>query len=106
MVHAQVKLSDIVTRSHLSKDYAYPILSGTRKNPSRDRIIALCIGAQMSLSETQRALEIAKAGILYPKDNRDAALIVCLNEKQYDIIKINAFLESHGLEPLVTARME
>ncbi len=100
----QLKVPDIIQKSGLSKDYAYPILNGRKKNPSRDRIIALCIGAGMSLAELKRALEISNAGILYPREPRDAAIIFCLNNGKNTVIDINLFLDELGLSPLQTEK--
>ena len=65
--------STAVGNSGIEVHYGYQILNGSKK-PSRDKIICLCIGAGFSLKETQRALNFAELGQLYPKRMRDAAL--------------------------------
>ena len=96
--------ADIIRGSQLSRDYAYSILNGNRPNPSRDRVIALCIAMQMNLEEVQRALEICNAGILYPKEARDMAIIICINTRVYNISEINAFLFEKGFDALHTSK--
>ena len=90
---------DLVRNSLLDRTYGYQILSGLRQ-PSRDKILALCLSAKMSFAEIQRALEIAKEGILYPKDPRDAAIILCIHNKMYSVSDINMYLDQNGFAPI------
>lgn len=91
-------------RSHhprgVNKNYVYNILNGDKKKPGRDKILALCIGARMSYSETQRALEIGNVAPLYPKDERDVRIAVGINSGAGDVMKINLILDEYGLEPI------
>lgn len=95
-----LELNVVVQNSRLSKDYAYQILNGTKKNPSRDKLIPLCLAMHMDLDSAQRALKISKAGTLYSKDKRDAVIMLCFNKKIYNIIEVNDLLHEHGLSPL------
>jgi len=70
--------AEVISRSLISRTYGYQIIDGTR-NANRDKIIAMCIATELSLEETQRGLEIAKEGILYPRDPRDAIIIYAVN---------------------------
>ena len=72
--------SDVIENSGLEVHYAYQILSG-KKHPGRDKILCLCIGAGFSVEETNRALERASTGSLYPKRFRDAIIMISLNQK-------------------------
>lgn len=91
---------NLIKRSGLSRSYAYEILNGIKTNPSRDSIISLCMAAEMDLNATQRTLRAGGAGELYAKIPRDAAIILHINQGQHDIVKLNIFLEEHGLECL------
>ena len=44
-------LAEVVKKSGINKNYVYQIVNGS-KNPSRDKVIALCIAAGMNFSET------------------------------------------------------
>ena len=90
---------DLVRNSLLDRTYGYQILSGLRK-PSRDKILALCLSGKMSLAQIQRALEIAQAGILYPKNPRDAAIILCIHNKMYNVSDVNMYLDQKGFLPI------
>lgn len=93
-------IANIIKNSGLSKDYAYQIINGRKKNPSRDKIICLCIGAKMNLDMINRALKIAKYSPLYAKDVRDIEIIYSVNKKTYDILSINFSLSELDLAPL------
>ncbi|MBR4344627.1 MAG: hypothetical protein IKP88_18320 [Lachnospiraceae bacterium] len=97
-------LSDIVKKSTLSKDYAYAILNGNRSKPTKDRIIALCLAMHMDLKSVQRALKLCEM-VLYSKNKRDAAFIICFNNEIYDIDKVNSFLEENNLAILETSKL-
>ncbi len=66
--------AEVIRLSNIERTYGYQILNGTRQ-PGRDKILLLCLGAGFDLDETQRALEISKAGVLYARERRDAILI-------------------------------
>jgi hypothetical protein len=57
----------------------------------------------MNLVETQRALKLCGM-VLYAKNKRDAALIICINREIYDLDKVNNFLLENDLEILETSR--
>ncbi len=92
-----IKASAIVKecQGYISKSYIYDILSGKKTNPSRDNVILICLAAHMDLKMTKRTLEIFGHRPLYPKDNRDAIIAICINNKVYDIANINDRLFEH-----------
>ena len=92
--------SDVVRKSLLSRGYANQIINGIKENPSREKLIPICIAMHMTYEETNRALKIAKAGTLYSKDKRDAIIISCINNNEFDVMKINELLADCGFEPL------
>lgn len=97
-------LADIIRASNMSRDYAYSIFNGNRKNPTRDRVIAICLACHMDYAHTQRALKLCNAGVLYAKNNRDAAITICINRGIFDIGEVNEFLFSHDMEVLKTSK--
>lgn len=94
-----LEVSDIITRSNISKNYIYNIINGKR-NPGRDKVIALCIGAGMNVREINRGLKIANLGVLYAKDERDARITIAVNKGIRNVIDINIILENQNLEIL------
>lgn len=93
-------MSQVVARSKVNKNYVYNITGGVKRNPGRDKIIALCIGACMNYGETNKALEIGGYCRLNPREERDVRIAVAINTRQYDVVKINASLVKNGLQPL------
>ena len=53
--------------------YLHQVFSG-RRNPSRDRLVCICVGAGASLEETQELLKHAGYAQLYPRVKRDAII--------------------------------
>lgn len=54
----------------------------------------------MSLTETNRALRLAEAAELDPRNKQDMALIICINEKVRTTYEVNEFLTAAELPPL------
>lgn len=95
--HPDITPSVIIQDSNLSKNYVYPICNGT-KNPSKYKLVAFCIGAHMTLKETQKALSLAGCAALHPKISADAGIIVCINKGCWNVTKVNFFLDENGVE--------
>lgn len=95
-----LNISEVMDRSGINKNYGYNITNGTRKYPGRDKVIALCMGAGMTYFETQKALAIAKMGMLYFQDERDVRIVAAINNGIRDVLKVNIILEEHGLPSL------
>ncbi len=85
LAEKNVPLKEAVKRSGLDRTYAYHIFSG-KKIPSRDKLIAIAFGMNLSLDETQTLLKRTRNRPLYPKDERDSIIsYALLNNKQLDI---------------------
>lgn len=79
------------------------MLSGEKRTKQRDIILRICYAAELTLSETQKALEKYGMPKLYAKDNRDALLMIAFNERPGNIIGVNEFLKEKGFETLRTS---
>ena len=95
-----ITLPDLMEKSRINRNYGYNIVNGRRTNPGRDKVIALCIAAGLSVEETQNLLSVAKVGGLYYRRERDIRIASCLNNGIRDVLDVNILLESHDLEPL------
>ena len=89
-----------------SQSYAHEILNGTKPHPSRDYLLALCLGAHMDLKTTQHALRTAQLGELYAKVPRDAAIMMHINNEKWNLIDINIFLEEHGRDAVSDTHLD
>ena len=77
VAHTELNQSDIVRKSGQG-DYVYKVFNGDRK-PSRDILIGIAIGMNLTFKETQFVLRIAKQAALDPRDKRDSILIYSIN---------------------------
>lgn len=64
----------LARRACMSEVYLHQLFSGRRK-PSRDKLLCLCVGMELALSETQQLLKEAAYVQLYPRIKREA--IIC-----------------------------
>ncbi len=88
--------SKVFARAQMAgSNYGYEVFSHN-KMPSRDKIISICCGFPLTLEETQKALCFAKAGALYPRDKRDAIIMLSIRN-QYSLDKMNDILFEQGL---------
>ena len=93
-----MSVADLQRKCGIDRNYIYQIMDGS-KNAGRDKIIAMSLGAKMSLAECQRALEISKEGILYPKSRRDSVIIYAFNNGM-SVMELNGLLEEYNVLPL------
>jgi len=70
-----LKKPDVIKASGIGESYAYQIFSG-KKNPSRDKLLALAVGMRLTIDECRRFLYLAGVNQLNPKNRRDAAILL------------------------------
>ena len=92
-----LSLRNVVLECGLEQHYAYQIVNGNKLNPSRTKVIALCIACHMTVAEAQHALEISHQGILCPFDIFDSIIIYHLNQKDWSVYPVNETLHAEGL---------
>lgn len=90
--------ANLAKRAGMSNVYLHQVFSG-RRNPSRSRMLCICIGMEASLEEAQELLKRSGMGLLYPKDRRDAIIIYGLLHKQ-SLFEVNDKLFCEGEETL------
>ena len=90
--------SQVLKKAEVDEIYGYQIFSG-RKNPSRNTLIAICIGARFTLNEIQTALKIAGYATLYAKNKRDSLIIWGINNSK-SVIEINEMLFNENEDTL------
>ncbi|MBR3305005.1 MAG: hypothetical protein IKI74_04185 [Christensenellaceae bacterium] len=95
----------VFLNADISEGYGYKLLSEEKRTRKRDVILRLCIGAGFGLKETQKALELYKMPSLYPKDRRDAVIMIAVNTGIHEISKVNDLLDQYGMEKLEQASM-
>lgn len=66
--------AELARRACISDVYLHQLFAG-RRQPSRNRLLCLCIALELSFEETQRLLKQASLAELYPRHKRDAIII-------------------------------
>ena len=69
-----ISKSGLARKAGMSEVYLHQVFSG-RRNPSRDRLLCICMGMEATLEEIQSLLRQAGYAEIYPKIKRDA--IIC-----------------------------
>ena len=89
-----LKQADVIKRSGLKAIHACHIFSGT-KNASRDKVLALCVGMQLTPEQANRLLYVSGYAELYDKNERDFIIIHGL-EHGKAVTEINEILYDRG----------
>lgn len=63
----------LARKAGISEVYLHQVFAG-RRNPSRDRLLCICVGLGVTLEESQRLLTQASYAQLYPKIKRDTII--------------------------------
>lgn len=95
-----IKLKDVYSFAGVSENYGSKIISQEKHTKDRDLILRLCIAGHFSLIETNRALKLYGMTELYAKDSRDACLIVAINNRIFDMGRIDDMLIRQGFDKL------
>ena len=90
--------AEVVRGSLLDRSYVYQIFSG-KKAPSRDKLLAIAFGLQLSDEETQKMLKLSGNLELYVRDKRDAAILFAIQHRK-SIDEANDLLDQLGVLPL------
>ena len=84
----------LARKAGMSEVYLHQVFSG-RRNPSRDRLLCLCIGLGVTLEETQEILKQASYAQLYTKIKRDAIIGYGIaHQEELGTINDNLFVEN------------
>ena len=92
-------VADVVNASFLDASYVHQIFNGRKKSPSRDKLISIAFGLQLTVDETQKLLNISGNRKLYPKDERDVIIAISIN-RQENVKDTNSTLMDYGYKPL------
>lgn len=104
MLLSQKKLrrADVIRGSLLGRAYVYRIFAGD-KIPTRDKLIALAFGLQLTEEETQKMLKLSGSRELYARDGRDALILFAL-QRRMSIMDANELLIDHAFPVLDTSK--
>jgi transcriptional regulator with XRE-family HTH domain len=75
-----VTANKLIKQVDIDRVFGHQIFSG-RRIPSREYILKIAVGLEVSVDECQRLLTISGNSQLYARIPRDAAIIYCLHNK-------------------------
>lgn len=96
-----VKVAELAKMSLMSRSFVYQVYSGVRE-PGRDVVLRFALLLRAGVPETQRMLQAAGRGALYPRIRRDAILLYALKEEM-DVFAADELLMRYGEAPFVEA---
>lgn len=70
----QLTRAAVIRVAGLARTYGYQLFDGTY-TPTRDKLIQLAFGFQLTVEETQALLKAAGHAVLYPRNARDVVII-------------------------------
>lgn len=88
----------VIKKAHIDRTYGHQIFNGTRI-PSRDKLIQLAFGFELSLDEVQELLKISGKSTLYARIKRDAVCIYAISHDM-SIMEVQELLLSLELPVL------
>ena len=104
LAEKRIKLKDVYSFAGFSESYGSKIISQEKHTKNRDLIIRLSVAGHFNLMEINRALKLYGMNELYPKNPRDACIIVAINNRIFNLAKIDDSLADQGLDPLSTGQ--
>ena len=86
--------SDVIARCGLNDIYAHQILS-VKRRPSRDKLLCLCFGLELTADQGQDLLRDCGYAVLYAKNRRDSIILFALY-RGMSLLKLNEKLYEEG----------
>lgn len=101
----QLSKMEVIESSHLERLYAYHIFAGRKKNPSRQKVIALALAMGLTPEETQYLLYYAGAEQLYVRNPWDSILWFALDHHM-TVVDTDLMLQKMSELPLLSGEAE
>ena len=96
---------EVIANSRLERLYAYHIFAGRKKNPSRQKVIALALAMGLTPEETQYLLYYAGAEQLYVRNPWDSILWFALDHHM-TVVDTDLMLQKMSELPLLSGEEE
>lgn len=97
----RISLKELYKNADVSDSWGGKIIRMERHTTNRDVIIRLCLAGHFNLTETNRALKLYEMSPLYARNTRDACIIVAINNRIYDILKVDDILSENNQDILM-----
>ncbi len=94
LIEKDLKNSEVYHRANISRKVFSKIMTNPDYHPKKNTVLALAIGMRLNLDETKDLL--ARAGYaLSPGSKFDLIVQYCIEQREYNIIKINIILDDY-----------
>lgn len=93
-----MKNSEVYATANITKQYFSKLING-KVNPSKEKVIALAIGLNLNMDETKDILKVAGYAFS-PYSQTDIVVKYFINNKDYNVIKLDILLYDFGLNPI------
>ena len=93
---------DVFLAADLPERSGSKLLYEQKHTTQRDTILRLCLAARFDLNEADEALILYGMAPLHARIPRDAAFIVAIQNRVYDIHDVDAILRENDLPPFLT----
>lgn len=93
-----MKNSEVYATANITKQYFSKLING-KVNPSKEKVIALAIGLHLNMDETKDILKVAGYAFS-PYSQTDIVVKYFINNKDYNVIKLDILLYDFGLNPI------
>ena len=99
LTEKKMSKSILARQAGMSEVYLHQLFSG-RRNPSRTKVICICIGLEATLEESQEVLRRSGMAMLYPKNKRDAVIMYGITHEM-NLFQINDMLFDNDENTLI-----
>lgn len=96
--HKGLVREHVIRCADIERGYGHQIFRGIRE-PSRDKVLQLAFGLGLDVQGAQSLLRAAEKSPLYPRLQRDAAILFCLHRGE-TLVQAQLLLSELGLCPL------
>ena len=94
LIEKDLKNSEVYHRANISRKVFSKIMTNPDYHPKKNTVLALAIGMRLNLDETKDLL--ARAGYaLSPGSKFDLIVQYCIEQREYNIVKINIILDDY-----------
>ena len=99
LAEKKMSKSILARQAGMSEVYLHQLFSG-RRNPSRTKVICICIGLEATLEVSQEVLRRSGMAMLYPKNKRDAVIMYGITHEM-NLFQINDMLFDNDENTLI-----
>ena len=90
-----MNITQLAIECGINVGYTHDLFKNKKTNPTKEKVLRIAFGLQLTLEETNRLLYLARRSTLRAKVRRDSILIFCFEHKK-SIDDANGLLLAYG----------